>query len=228
MKAVLFDIDGTLILTGGAGQRAFAQTFAADFGVPAISKQVNFAGRSDRAIACELMRVHDIEPSEVNWQRFRSGYLARLPEALRTGDGHVLPGVTRLLDELAGLPVHVGLLTGNVRDGAQRKLSHYNLWHRFAFGGFGDEHVDRRDIAVAAVAAARKQVPSNGHPSATRETVVVIGDTEQDIQCARAIGAHAVAVATGLTPATALAAENPDLLIENLEDAAALLDLLAA
>ena len=228
MKAVLFDIDGTLILTGGAGQKAFAQTFAEDFGVPAISRNVSFAGRSDRAIAIELMQVHDIEPSEANWERFRKGYLARLPLALQSGSGRVLPGVHPLLDQLARLPVQVGLLTGNVRHGAESKLSHYNLWDRFAFGGFGDEHLDRNDIAVAALAAAWEQVRSNGHAAINGETVVVIGDTESDIRCARAIGAHAVAVATGMSSIDALAAEKPDLLIESLEDANALLGLLTS
>jgi phosphoglycolate phosphatase-like HAD superfamily hydrolase len=228
MKAVLFDIDGTLILTGGAGQRAFAQTFAHDFGVPEISKKVYFSGRSDRAIALDLMSVHDIEPNEPNWRRFLNGYLARLPEALRTGQGQVLPGVLRVLDALAELPVHVGLLTGNVRTGAEHKLGYYNLWHRFAFGGFGDDHLDRCDIAAAALAAARLQVQSNGQSTASDETIIVIGDTEHDIRCARSIGAHAVAVATGSAPADELARQKPDLVIENLEDASALFDLLAA
>ena len=227
MKAVLFDIDGTLILTGGAGQRAFAQTFATDFGVPNISRNVTFAGRSDRAIAHELMRVHDIEPSEVNWQRFRAGYLARLPGALRAGNGQVLPGVHALLDRLQHAPVHVGLLTGNIREGAQSKLAHYDLWHRFAFGGFGDDCLDRNDIASLAIAAARGHVQSNGIAAIHAETVVVIGDTENDIRCARAIGAIAVAVATGMTSADALAAERPDLLIGTLEETDALLKLLA-
>lgn len=228
MKAVLFDIDGTLILTGGAGQRAFAETFAADFGVPAISRNVSFAGRSDRAIAIELMRIHGIETSDANWERFRNGYLARLPQALRAGSGRVLPGVDPLLDQLTRLPVHVGLLTGNLRRGAQSKLSHYNLWHRFAFGGFGDEHLDRNDIAVAALAAARDQVRSDGQAAINGETVLVIGDTESDIRCARAIGANAVAVATGMSSIDALAAEKPDLLIESLEDARDLLGLIAS
>jgi phosphoglycolate phosphatase len=228
MKTVLFDIDGTLILTGGAGQRAFARTFSEDFGVPLISRAVTFAGRSDRAISRDLMVVHDIEPSEANWQRFRDGYLARLPEALRAGRGQVLPGVLPLLGRLDKLPVQLGLLTGNVRAGAQQKLTYYNLWDRFAFGGFGDDHLDRNDIAVAALAAARERSHSNGNSASNGELVIVIGDTENDIRCARAIGARVVAVATGLTSATALAAEKPDLLVENLEDADVLLDWLTS
>lgn len=224
MQIVLFDIDGTLILTGGAGQRAFAQTFADEFGVPAITAMVTFAGRSDRAISRDLMLAHDIEPSEANWLRFRECYLARLPGALRSGRGRVLPGVVPLLDRLADCRVHLGLLTGNVQHGAQQKLAHYQLWDRFAFGGYGDDHLDRNDIAAAALASARKQIQANGNSSSASDTVIVIGDTEHDIRCARAIGALAVAVATGLTSAKALAEEKPDLLLENLEQSDELLD----
>ena len=240
MKTILFDIDGTLILTGGAGQRAFAQTFADDFGVPEISVQVAFAGRSDRAISRDLMLAHDIEPSESNWQRFREGYLGRLPEALRKGSGRVLPGVLPLLERLAEFPIHLGLLTGNIREGAEQKLTHYNLWHRFAFGGYGDDHFDRNDIAATALAAARQHSRNRstllltspreieGKQPHHAETVIVIGDTANDIRCARAIGAIAVGVATGHTSTTELANENPDLVIETLEDTDVLLDWIAA
>ena len=78
-----FDIDGTLLLTGGIGARSFVATFAEDFGVPRLSLEVLFAGRSDRAIALDLFRLHDIEPSEENWQRFVAGYLSRLRESSR-------------------------------------------------------------------------------------------------------------------------------------------------
>src|SRR3954466_13103911 len=101
MHICLFDIDGTLILTGGAGQTAFAQTLAEEFGIPEIRKVVSFAGRSDRAIACELLREHGVKPSDDNWQRFCSGYLRRLDAALATHPGFILPGVIPLLTRLA-------------------------------------------------------------------------------------------------------------------------------
>ena len=227
MQAILFDIDGTLILTGGAGQRAFAQTLADEFGVPEITSDIKFSGRSDRAIACDVMRAHGIEPSEANWQRFRTGYLSRLPAALRSGQGRVLPGVNALLDRLAMMPVQVGLLTGNIREGARHKLTHYQLWDRFAFGGFGDDHLDRKDIAGLALAAARERFAKNGEAAKRLETIIVVGDTESDIRCARAIGARAVAVATGFASAEALAAERPDLLLESLEEVFPLFDWLA-
>jgi phosphoglycolate phosphatase-like HAD superfamily hydrolase len=224
--AVLFDIDGTLVQTGGAGQLAFAEAFAAEFGVPQLSGAVKFAGRSDRAIALELMRVHGIEPSADNWQRFRSAYVGRLPGALRRRQGRVLPGVTALLDSLAAHQDSVvGLLTGNVREGAARKLSYYGLADRFPFGGFGDDTDERCEIAAAALAEARQYAAArNGH-SPDLAGVMVIGDTEHDITCARSIGAVAVAVPTGGATRDALAAAKPDLLLDDLSDSQPLLEL---
>jgi phosphoglycolate phosphatase-like HAD superfamily hydrolase len=227
--AVLFDIDGTLVQTGGAGQLAFAETFLHEFGVAEISAAVAFAGRSDRAIASELMSVHGVEPSDANWQRFRTAYLGRLRGALQRREGRVLPGVVELLDELGRVPhAAVGLLTGNVRDGAQEKLSFYGLANRFAFGGFGDETKDRCEIASFALSAAEQHaIGRNGaHVQPPLFGAMVIGDTVHDITCARAIGALAVAVPTGGATRDALAAAAPDLLLENLSDSQPLLTIL--
>src|SRR4051812_23072492 len=97
MHICLLDIDGTLVLTGGAGQTAFAQTLAADFDIPQINTNVAFAGRSDRAIVADLFRAHGVDPSDENWDRFRTGYLSRLDTALGSHQGYVLPGVGALL-----------------------------------------------------------------------------------------------------------------------------------
>ena len=227
MYAVLFDIDGTLIQTGGAGQLAFAETFAGEFGVPAINKSVSFAGRSDRAIALDLMHAHEVAPSEANWQRFREGYLQRLPAALSRLEGCVLPGVVALLDVLAQLPqALVGLLTGNLRQGADRKLTHYGLDGRFAFGGFGDVATDRAVIAAVAEKEAERFAAQLKGAETTLCGTMVIGDTVHDIRCARAIGAVAVAVPTGGATADQLAAEGPDLLLDDLSHSAELIELI--
>jgi phosphoglycolate phosphatase-like HAD superfamily hydrolase len=224
MHICLLDIDGTLVLTGGAGQKAFAQTLAANFGIPEITSRVLFAGRSDRAIAMDLFREHGIEESLDNWRRFCLGYLSRLDAALAAHQGFVLPGVTDLLTTLAGREdVVLGLLTGNVREGARRKLEFYKLWHWFAFGGYGDDHVERCDIAAAAIAAAREHINGNanraaGNGSAFEGQVIVIGDTLNDISCGRSIGARCVAVPTGFTSAQELKLAQPDVLVETLED----------
>jgi phosphoglycolate phosphatase-like HAD superfamily hydrolase len=225
MHICLIDIDGTLLLTGGAGQTAFAETLAADFGIPEIRTKVSFAGRSDRAIVADLFRHHGVEPSEPNWQKFCAGYLIRLGAALEKHRGYVLPGVGELLTSLADRgDVALGLLTGNVREGARRKLEHYDLWHWFAFGGFGDEHEERNDIAAAALTAAKLHV--NGAASAHGE-VIVIGDTTNDIVCGRSIGARCVAVATGHSSIEELSGSRPDVLVSTLEDAQPIFALLA-
>lgn len=225
MKVCFFDIDGTLVQTGGAGMYAFAETFAELFGVDELSNDVPFAGRSDRGIAGGLFEAHGIENTQANWDRFRAGYVERIGKHVRERDGEVLPGVVELIERVAALgDVHIALLTGNIEAAAEVKLGHYGLWERFAFGGFGDEHPDRNDIAASAAAKARER-----HGRITREErFVVIGDTPNDVRCARHIGAFAVAVPTGHTPAVALAAANPDVLIPTLHESDEIISFLAA
>jgi phosphoglycolate phosphatase len=229
MKVVLFDIDGTLILTGGAGNKAFAKTFADVFGVPQISSNVSFAGRSDKAISHELFRAHGIAETPENWATFQREYLVRLGPTLASLAGEVLPGVVELVEKLQALDgVDIGLLTGNIRAGAEQKLTHYGLWRYFEFGGFGDRQTERAEIAREAVAAARERWSAKSQANGGPDRIVVIGDTEHDIRCARAVGAYAVAAPTGHTPSEVLAKENPDLLVNTLEDHAAILTYLAA
>ncbi len=220
MRVCFFDIDGTLISSGGAGQNAFAHVFGTLFGVDQISTDVSFAGRSDRAIALDLLRAHGVEPSDENWHRFHEAYVDRLPSSLHACDGTVLPGVTTLIERLMATDdVELGLLTGNVVRGAEAKLVHYGLWHHFEFGGYGDVHTTRDDIARSAVDAASRHL--NSAPNSDSR-FAVIGDTVHDVRCARAIGAYAVAVPTGLTPMDELRAAAPDLTVETLEDSATL------
>jgi len=233
MHICFLDIDGTLVLTGGAGQTAFARTLAEDFGIEKVDGTVAFAGRSDRAIAMDLFRSHGLPTTSENWQRFCVGYLARLDHALESHEGHVLPGVFGFLAALARRgDVALGLLTGNVREGARRKLSYYGLWQHFAFGGFGDEHLERCDIAAAALAAARRHLDGQSQAERSQSAapaegrVLVIGDTRHDIDCGRSIGALCVAVPTGNTPADTLRAARPDVLVQTLEDVAPILALL--
>ncbi len=219
MYAVLFDIDGTLLLTAGAGQQAFAAAFAELFDITEISIDVPFAGRSDRAIALELMQVHGVEPSAEHWHQFVASYLKQLETMLPQCDGQVMPGVVPLLEAIGQIDhALLGLLTGNLKSGATRKLAHYGLADHFAFGGFGDLWNDRDDIASEAYEQARF------HARGNLAGVMVIGDTIHDIRCARSIGACAVAVPTGNTSANELREHSPDLLVANLTDIEPLLE----
>ena len=222
MIICLFDIDGTLLSSGGAGKAAMEAALAAAFGAPSAAATIPFSGRTDRAIGRDLFRLHGVEESEANWQLFLNAYLAHLPVCLTQHKGQILPGISLLLDTLAERDdVVVGLLTGNVRDGARLKLGHYNLHHHFAFGGFGDHHFGRDDVAGEALQAAQQHCPGR----VDRERLWVIGDTPLDVGCARSIGARAAAVATGLHSLEELAASQPDLLVSDFSDPGPLLDL---
>jgi phosphoglycolate phosphatase-like HAD superfamily hydrolase len=223
MYVCLFDIDGTLLSSGGAGKAAMEAALAAEFGLPAVSDGVPFAGRTDRAIARDLFRMHGIEESTATWRRFLASYLRLLPSCLAAHKGQVLPGIAALLDCLRQHgKIAVGLLTGNVRDGASLKLGHYGLDHHFAFGGYGDHYFSREEVAREALAAVRKHLQSH----VASEQIWVIGDTPLDVRCARSIGARAVGVATGWHSPDVLAAEQPDLLLTDFSDPSPLLALL--
>ncbi len=220
MHICLFDIDGTLLSSGGAGKAAMEAALEAEFAVTRSSGGVPFSGRTDRAITQDLFHFHGIQWSVANWERFLAAYLGHLPGCLANHQGQVLPGIAKLLEDIRGRDrFALGLLTGNVRDGARLKLGHYGLFDYFAFGGFGDHHMDRDDVAQEALAVIHSQF--NG--SSDIRSIWVIGDTPLDIRCARAIGAQAIAVATGTHSLDELAAERPDLLVPDFSDAGPLL-----
>jgi phosphoglycolate phosphatase-like HAD superfamily hydrolase len=215
MFVCLFDIDGTLLRSGGAGKVAMEAALTTAFGVPNSADGIPFSGRTDRSIGRDLFNLHGVDITPENWQRFLAAYLDHLPSCLDRHDGEVLPGIASLLDQLRHREdVTVGLLTGNVRDGARLKLEHFGLYEHFAFGGFGDEHWERDDVAREALAVATEMLG----PDLSPERIWVIGDTPLDIQCARAIGANVLAVATGWHSLEDLAREKPDLALEDLSE----------
>ncbi len=221
MFACLFDIDGTLLSSGGAGKHAMYAALASEFGLGEIDDGVPFAGRTDRAIGHDLFLRHNIDDTAINWQRFVRAYLGHLPDSLSSRPGRVLPGVADLLERLRSLShVAIGLLTGNIRDGAQGKLQHYGISDYFAFGGFGDCHFDRNAVAHEALSQLRAHMQTE----LSAENVWVIGDTPLDVRCARSIGAHVLAVSTGLHTPEELAVESPDILVTELTQSEALLD----
>lgn len=223
MDIILFDIDGTLLASGGAGKLALETAFTEDFGVE-LRIHVPYSGRTDRAIVRELFEVHGVAHTPANLEKILAGYLRRLPACLERLKGRVLPGINGLLARLSQHErVAVGLLTGNVRAGAKVKLGHFGLFEHFAFGGFGDHHYDRDDVAREALAAVRDHV----HPHVTPDRIWVIGDTPLDVRCARAIGARALAVATGNHTLEELAAAAPDLLLKDLADPEPFLEMWA-
>ena len=211
--SVLFawDIDGTLLSTGGAGRAALNGAFLELHGVPSAFASVAFAGRTDPGICQQAFLGAGLPSTDESIQALRAAYLPRLEKELatRAGDLVVHPGVGALLDAAAPLGTHA-LLTGNWEAGARRKLKAAGLWDRFSLGAFGDDSPRRNDLVPILVARAR----TAGIPA---ERVVVIGDTEADLACARAGGALAVLVATGWRSMGELEAMRPDLLLEDLQ-----------
>lgn len=223
MHVCLFDIDGTLIRCGGAGQAAMEAALASVFGVTAPTEGICVHGRTDRGIIADLFRFHGISDDANAYTRFRDGYLSHLPEHLRTRQGRVLPGIVHMLEALAlRNDVTLGLLTGNFRDGARIKLEHFQLHQHFTFGGYGDRHHCRNDVACEALKEAHARI--GGQIPGDR--VWVIGDTAADVACARAIGARAIGVSTGLVPRAELEASRPDWLFDDFSDPHSLLRLL--
>lgn len=214
----LFDIDGTLLLTEGAARGAFARAVGERFGGRDPLGDVAFAGRVEPLILRDILARHEAEFTREQEAEFWNAVFGYMRAELNPGRGRVLPGVLELLDSVERERGWVSaLLTGNMTQMAQIKLGHFGLTGRFAFGAFGEEAEDRNALARIAVARARERF---GVPP---ERCVVVGDTEHDIACARAAGARVVAVATGGQPAAALAAHAPDLLLEDLRDAAGLI-----
>lgn len=216
VRLVLFDIDGTLILSGGAGEKAFAQVCETEFGIPNGTANLNFAGRTDTSIIREFFNQFQIAPSPANFQRFLDHYVFRLDHLLGQLRGTVLPGVHAMLRNLEALPEQplLGLLTGNIRLGAQIKLTHYHLWTCFRTGAFADDHEDRNQIAAVARDRGNQLLGRKLDGS----EILVIGDTPRDVECANAIGARSIAVATGKFSRQELSREKADWTVESLVD----------
>ena len=214
IRLVLFDIDGTLVHTGGAGVKAFGKVFASEFGATDHMERLKFAGRTDLSLVREFFSYHDIKPSPENFQRFFERYVFWLDHILAHSHTEACPGIWEFIRDLRALPKPplLGLLTGNIRLGAEIKLRHFNLWNEFETGAFADDHEDRDQIAV--IARQRGCRLLKGKLSA--EEVLVIGDTSLDIRCARAIGAKALAVATGGHPLEELKRHKPDWAVKDL------------
>ena len=215
IRLVLFDIDGTLIQSGDAGEKAFARVCAQEFKVANGTERLHFAGRTDPSIVREFFQRHGIEPSPRNFERFFDSYVFWLDHLLGETKGRVLPGVSHMVSTLGSLrkPPVLGLLTGNVRLGAQIKLGHYQLWSKFQIGAFGDDHEDRNEIA----AIARRRGGEFLGTELAGEQILVIGDTPLDIACAKAIGAKALAVATGSYSLAQLREHAPNWAVSDLE-----------
>lgn len=213
---LLFDIDGTLAVTQGAGTRAMSRVFREVFGIADALSGIDFAGRSDRWISATAFERAGREASAATIAAFQDAYVPALREELERGS-RLLPGAADLLDALTDRPVVLGLGTGNFRRAAEAKLGHLGVWDRFVGGGFGDDAADRTALLAAGLARLRPLTSSDA-------AVVVIGDTRHDVEAARGIGARVLAVQTGFArPGDLIGA---DWLAADLTDTRAVVELL--
>jgi phosphoglycolate phosphatase-like HAD superfamily hydrolase len=241
MRLLLFDVDGTLVLTGGAAVRAMNDAFEEVFGVGGAFDHVPMPGRTDGAILADAftravpqsqiladaMSAAGVRPVDGEIARYKQVYFARFAEEIhkpvqvdpaRPGRHRfkgVLPGVRELLDALQPRPdVFLGLLTGNYEQGARIKLEYFDLWRYFRCGAYGDDSLDRHALVPVAVARSRE----TGCPAVHPRDVVIIGDTPLDVACARDAGVNCLAVATGGYSVDALRAAGASVVFDSLAD----------
>jgi len=212
-RLLLFDIDGTLIHSGGAGVHALKSAFKERFGIDDDLRDIEIAGMTDSGIVVSILNKHKIPPTNENVSPFLDSYVHFLSLELPRRKGKLLPGVLELLERLKSRQhLVLALLTGNVSRGAQLKLEHYGVWHFFEFGAFADDHRDRNRLGPFARARAKEK---HGREFSASE-IDVIGDTPRDIACGKALGARTVAVATGTWNRDRLSEYHPDFLIDDL------------
>jgi len=214
VRLVLFDVDGTLVHTGRAGTQAFAKTFATEFNAPDGVERISFAGRTDVNLVREFFGFHRIPATTENFRRFFERYVFWLDQIIAHSHGGPCRGVLEFLDGLRALPRPplLGLLTGNIRLGAEIKLRRYQLWDVFETGAFADDSEDRNQIAVAALKRGRRVLGRELQPA----EILVVGDTPLDIRCGKFIGAKVLAVATGGATLAELKRHQPDWAVADL------------
>lgn len=219
-RVVLFDIDNTILWTGGAGSRAMALAFRDLYGIEDGFRGVEFSGRTDTAIFRDALRAHGLLDGqfEEELERFKRAYLARLPHTLRaTAGGGVYPGIRELARALRERGAAVGLETGNFREGGLLKLRHYGVDSLFRDGAFGDDAEDRTELVRIAIERLRPAPDAD---------VYVIGDTPHDVTAARANGAFALGVATGKSSVEELRAAGAHAVLRDCSDVGAVLRIL--
>ena len=223
-QVILFDIDGTLLSTGGAGMKAFHSAIENNY--PSQLKKcggsltLDMAGSTDYGLVIEIFEALGIEDSATERESFFAQYLHCLEHNLSDPSyiGSLMPGITELLERLCyeanNGKLILGLLTGNIAAGAALKLKKYRVDKYFCFGAYGDDHHDRNELGPIAL----KRGGSYHELELARAPVTVIGDTPKDIYCARAMAAQAVAVSSGSISHQELANYDPDLLFKDFTD----------
>jgi phosphoglycolate phosphatase-like HAD superfamily hydrolase len=225
-RLFLFDIDGTLLLSGGAGVRAMTRAFEQVFGVIDAFASSDIAGRTDTFILSNAMRAAGISDTSENHRRFREAYIEILATEIDAPSSRprgLMPGIMPLLHALGRQDgSELALLTGNFEAAAYLKLGAFGIADFFPWGAFGEESAERAQLARVAMRRAEERAI----PAQVRDRAVVIGDTPHDVDCARAIGARVLAVATGSYSVEQLTAATADIVLPDLSDTDQVIELL--
>jgi phosphoglycolate phosphatase len=225
MQLVLFDIDGTLVNTGGAGTEAMNRAFAELYQIADAFANIHMSGKTDPAILAEALVHHQLQPVDSILETFHERYIFHLRHTIQQPKRprRLMPGIPGLLEALAPRSdVLLGLLTGNFARGAQLKLESFGIWQYFRLGAYGSDSSDRN---VLVPVAQERACALLGCDFPSKQTVV-IGDTPRDIACAQAHGARVVAVATGNYSLDELQQYRPDYCLADLGDVPAVLRVL--
>ncbi|MDA8156232.1 MAG: HAD family hydrolase [Actinomycetota bacterium] len=222
MKLVLFDIDGTLMDSGGAGRRALEYSFEELFGIPDAFRAISMSGKTDPQIFDEALAKFGIS-MDGNGPVFMKTYIRYLEREIEKPGKVLMPGVSQALSALKGMgQVSLGLLTGNYEQGARIKLGALGIWNYFGFGAFGSDDADRDKLLPYAL----KRFQALKGLNSSFSDCVVVGDTPRDVSCAKPYGAAAVAVATGKYSVDELSATGADYVLPDLSDLKKLLNCL--
>lgn len=227
-RLLLFDVDGTLVDVDGAGRAAVRRALLDVYGETGPVEEFAFHGKTDPRIVRGLLRASGRDDGWIDrrMERLWTRYLAALEEELAERDGRVraCPGVPELLDRLASDGrFELGLVTGNVREGARRKLAAAGLGGRFRWGAFGSDSPRRDELPPLALRRAERRTGRSFEPG----EVWVVGDTPADVRCGRRSGLRTLAVATGRPERGELARHDPDHLLDDLSSTGDVLELLA-
>jgi phosphoglycolate phosphatase len=212
---ILWDIDQTLLRTGGAGSAAMEKAFLEIYGIADAFARVEFSGRTDFAIFFDALDYNGLDKSDYAGQlaSFRGVYVQHLARMLPEREGEVLPGVLEVIAEMEQRQAAQGVATGNFEAGARLKLGHFGLNHRLRVGAYGDTTADRGVVVAEAAAAVKLALGVNG-----ASAVHVIGDTPFDVEAARVNGYRSLAVATGRFSTDELEAAGADAVFKDLSD----------
>ncbi len=224
VKCILFDLDGTLVSTGGAGARALEKAFVSLYNLPRAMEKVNPAGKTDPAIIREIFSVNfkrNCDDSEM--ESVQARYLAELPGECRSADDYaVMERIPELLSRLQTMAVVMGLGTGNIERGARIKLERSGLNAYLPFGGFGSDAEERSALLLEGKRKAERFLEA---PIEAKD-VWIVGDTERDIWAARAAGFNVIAVATGHMNVESLNAHKPDVCLPDFSDVGRFVDII--